>query len=280
MGTTDIAVVGSLMVDHILKVNRVAEKGETLAANKYHKSLGGKGANAAIAAYRTCHNKSKDGEQTANTDSENNAFDIGVRMIGRLGKDENAKLFRDALEANGINIDKVLDDEEGRNTAMTFIVVEEETHDNRIISVGGAGDALCANDFSTVEGFGHGPPPKLIVSQLEIDIKAVEQMLETAGNNGIKFLLNAAPANSILTDKFRYITHLLVNESEAAILWGRELADVKEETWPTIAKAFLKDGAKNVVITLGEHGAYFANKNTSGHVPAFPIIPEDPTGAG
>ena len=90
-----------------------------------------------------------------------------------------------------------------------------------------------------VEDLAHGPRPDLVVAQMEIRKEVVQQMIETAGKAGIDFLLNAAPADPITKRTYRYIMHLLVNESEAAIMSGRDLKEVNQDTWPKIAQEFL-----------------------------------------
>lgn len=79
---------------------------------------------------------------------------------------------------------------------------------------------------------------------------------------------------------YRHITHLLVNESKAAIVSGRERDEVNEDSWPTIAQEFLHRGVKNVVITLGARGAFYANEDGSAHCPAYEVVVRDTTGAG
>jgi ribokinase len=81
----------------------------------------------------------------------------------------------------------------------------------------------------------NGTRPDLIVTQLELELETIERILETAGKAGIKVLLNAAPAITILSELYRYVTHLIVNETEAAILSGREVHEVCKETWKEIA---------------------------------------------
>ncbi len=105
-------------------------------------------------------------------------------------------------------------------------------------------------------------------------------MIETAGKAGIEFCLNAAPATPIGKRFYPYLTHLVVNESEAAIMSGRDRDEVNEETWPVIAQEFLNRGVINVVITLGAKGAFYANATGSGHCPAFNVKVKDTTGAG
>lgn len=105
-------------------------------------------------------------------------------------------------------------------------------------------------------------------------------MMETAGEAGIDFCLNAAPATPIGERFYRRLTHLLVNESEAAIIFGRDRDEVNKESWPVIAREFLNRGVENVVITLDAKGAFYANATGSAHCPAFDVNVEDTTGVG
>lgn len=130
------------------------------------------------------------------------------------------------------------------------------------------------------EDLGNGMRPDLVVAQMEIDKESVETMIGTAGKAGIDFCLNAAPATPITKHTYRYITHLLVNESEAAIMSGRDRNEVNEDTWLVIAQEFLNRGVKNVVITLGAKGAFYATRAESGHCAAYDVKIIDTTGAG
>ena len=69
-------------------------------------------------------------------------------------------------------------------------------------------------------------------------------MIETTGKAGIDFVVNAARADPITIRSYRHITHLLVNELEAANMSGRDLDEVNKDTWPKIAQEFLDRGVK------------------------------------
>jgi len=132
----------------------------------------------------------------------------------------------------------------------------------------------------TAEQLGSGVRPDLVISQLELRREAVEQILKTAHEAGIEVLLNAAPAQQILSEMYEYITHLIVNETEAATLSGVSLEQVNKDTWAKLAQGYLESGVENAVITLGRQGAYYANAHGSGHVPAEEVNVADTTGAG
>lgn len=107
-----------------------------------------------------------------------------------------------------------------------------------------------------------------------------KQLLSEGDRNGIDFCLNAAPATPVGKCFYRHLTHLLVNESEAAIMSGRDRDEVNQDSWSTIAHEFLDRGVKNVVITLAALGAFYANADGSAHCPAYDVVVKDTTGAG
>lgn len=105
-------------------------------------------------------------------------------------------------------------------------------------------------------------------------------MIDVAGKADVDFCLNTTPATPIAERSYRHLTHLVVNESEAAIMSGRDREEVNEGTWPVIAQEFLNRGVKNVAITLGAKGAIYATATDSSHCPAFDVPVVDTTGAG
>jgi len=68
-------------------------------------------------------------------------------------------------------------------------------------------------------------------------------------------------------DAYHHVTHLILNESEAAILTDRTVEDMEKEgfDWEVVASELLRKGATNVVITLGAKGAYFASAQGKVH---------------
>jgi ribokinase len=291
MGLRTIVVIGTINYDTTLIVERVPDPGESVKARGYRQSYGGKGANAAISSFRSCHLKpsSVNGELNgtrssryakANPESD----DVHVRLVAATGDDENGRMCRENLQNNGIDISGVRVVKNGM-TGMSFCVVEEDTGENRIMSHRGANDSHEPQHFASLESIAGGLKPDLLIFHLTLPLPVVYQILETAGEAGIDILLNAAPAQNIARKVYRYLTHLIVNETEAAILKGCDVQDVTPETCRDIAEVFLKKGAKNVVITLGKMGAYYATKDEEGEidgdlVPAQVVNVVDTTGAG
>lgn len=276
MAPHTIAIIGGLDADLTMIANRIPNRGESVLANEYLEALGGKGANSAIATQRACHRKPFDNGQTRDHADENS---IHVKMIGAVGDDRYGERFIVELNKNGIDASGIMTVPD-MGTSICFVMVEHYTRENRCLFTLGATASWKKEDFMRPEDLGNGMRPDLVVAQMEIDKESIETMIETAGKAGIDFCLNAAPATPISKGAYRHITHLLVNESEAAIISGRDRSEVNEDTWQVIAQEFLNGGVKNAVITLGEKGAFYATRTESGHCPAYDVVVVDTTGAG
>lgn len=148
-----------------------------------------------------------------------------------------------------------------------FVVIENYIREKMPLHLG-ATATWKKEHFLKVEDLAHGIRPDLCIAQMEIHKEVVEQMIETAGKVGIDFCLNAAPAKPITSRTYRYITHLLVDESEAAVMSGRDLNEVNKDSCPFICQKFLDQGVKNVVITLGAKRGILCNCNSPWSLPS------------
>ncbi|KXH32691.1 hypothetical protein CNYM01_08699 [Colletotrichum nymphaeae SA-01] len=251
-------------------VPRFPKTGESMKASHSEKALGGKGANTALSTYRSCHNKASLGRGDG---------DIRVKMIGKAANDHYGEAVTQKLIKNGIDVSG-LKEVPSLPSSKRVVMIEEATHESKCVVSPGVTAAWKKKDFSYPEQFGAEKWPNLIVAQMEIDKEVVETMIHTAGHAGIPFCLNAAPASPINPQLYSFITHLVVNEFEAAIMSGRMPDNVTESTWPSIAQDFLNVGVENVVITLGAKGAFYANSKASGHCAGYPVSVVNTTGAG
>jgi ribokinase len=192
-------------------------------------------------------------------------------MVGAVGKDEFGPRLLSGMKADGIDIGGIREVEE-ETTGVAVIIVEESSGENRILLSPGANHSLLPSDFTAPSSLG-SPLPDLLILQLEIPLKTVLQILKTAKAAGVHVLLNPAPAVALPDEALNSLEHLIVNESEAAILIGRTVEEVEVENfpWETITTEFLSKGIRNIVITLGAKGAFYASvegKGESGSVPA------------
>ncbi|KAL9052636.1 MAG: hypothetical protein Q9162_005262 [Coniocarpon cinnabarinum] len=199
-------------------------------------------------------------------------------MIGAVGDDQYGEEFYAELSKNGVDTSGVITVPNSQSS-ICFVMIENDTRDSRRLFALGATAAWRRENFLKAEDLGRGVIPDLCVAQMEVLTEVVEQMIETAGLAGVDFCLNAAPAYPI-TNQTCHLIHLLVNDSEAAIMSGRDLHEINADTWPEICHEFLYHGVKNVVITLGAKGVYYANAVEEGHCPAYDVNVVDATGAG
>ncbi|KAG4432156.1 hypothetical protein IFR05_012372, partial [Cadophora sp. M221] len=102
---------------------------------------------------------------------------------------------------------------------------------------------------------------------LEIPLPTILQILTTASSTTppTPILLNPAPAVPLPDSIYPSITHLILNESEAALLTGRKVEEVEEKgfDWEVVTEEFIGKGVKNVVVTLGSKGAFWASSSSS-----------------
>ena len=90
-------------------------------------------------------------------------------------------------------------------------------------------------------------------------------------------MLNVAPVRAVDHRLFEKIDILIVNETEAEAISGKKTeTDGKE----VVADSLLAKGVQTIVLTLGEQGCFFKNRQVSYSVPAFQVSAVDTTGAG
>lgn len=71
--------------------------------------------------------------------------------------------------------------------------------------------------------------------------------MKVAREKGVETIINPAPAIPLPDEAYKGLGHLIVNETEAAILSGIE----NPTSWDDVAAVFVSRGVKNIIITLG-----------------------------
>ncbi len=253
-----ISVLGGLVQDFTTVADRLPLSGETYPATHFEMQPGGKGSNSAVAIHRLTRTNPRN-EQHRNNDTAERAeeIDVRVRMVGVVGEDRfGPNLIQNLLDC-GINVDGVRK-LEGRDTAIANILLEFQTGANSILQYPGANTFVQPEWFTTPESLG-GQIPHLMVAQLELNRDAIEQAIETAGRHGVQVLLNPSPAHYLLPNIYQNIAHLVMDETEPVLLAAYEDADIETfSDWESIAVHFHRLGVENVVVTLGEKGAYYS----------------------
>ncbi|KAL6914962.1 hypothetical protein FSST1_012722 [Fusarium sambucinum] len=264
-----ISVLGSLNIDLVSYVPHHPLPGETITSNQFNVFPGGKGANQAVACAKL----------SRTSDFKDSSVD--VVMIGAIGADAYGSTLLDSLKSYDVGTDSIIvnrDGGAGSQSGIAMIIVDEPTGQNRIILSPGANNSLQPSQFQQIPG----PAPALLIMQLEIPLETVIQAFQAAKSMGTPVLLNPAPAQTLPEEIYQGLAHLILNETEAALLSDKDESEFEEITVvEQAASDFLAKGVKNVVITLGGKGAYFANDTgAKGLIPAQKVKVVDTTAAG
>jgi ribokinase len=248
-----IAVVGSANVDMTTFADHFPKPGETIFGQKFDLGFGGKGANQAVAA-RLCGSE--------------------VFMVARVGDDLFGPSTIKNFEKLGIDATHVRQ-VSGVSSGVAPIFVEPSGQ-NRIIVVKGANDEVkpadvdgAADILKTVD---------CIVLQFEIPLETVYYTIKFARKNGIRCILNPAPAQAVDLKALAELDYFVPNEHEAEAISGVAVKNVEDAK--ACASKLLVGGIRRVIITLGANGALLAGSDGMTHVPAFSVKSVDSTGAG
>ena len=187
-----IGVIGSTNMDLTTTVERMPVWGETVLAAHFETSFGGKGANQAIAAAK---------------------LGAEVVMVSNLGDDSLGDSALKNFESYGINTQHVRRIP-NQSTGTATILVDEKSGDNSILIVAGANGDLSSADVDAASEALKGCD--LILLQLEIQLETAYEAIRFARKNGVRTVLNPAPARRNLDmDIVKQASFLVPNESRA-----------------------------------------------------------------
>jgi ribokinase len=248
-----IAVIGSANIDLTTFNDRFPKAGETIFGQRFDLGFGGKGANQAVAS-RLCGAE--------------------VFMVARVGSDLFGPATIENFKKQGIDATHVTQTE-GVSSGVAPIFVETSGQ-NRILVVKGANDLLKPADVDAASDL--LKTVDCIVLQFEIPIETVYYSVKFAHANGIRCIVNPAPAQPVDLKALAGLDYLIPNESEAETITGMPVRNVDDAT--KCAEKLLSGGVKRVIITLGSNGALLASAESMEHIPAFQVKSVDSTGAG
>lgn len=248
-----ILVIGSFMMDLVVRTPRTPENGETIIGESFSRFPGGKGANQAVSAARL------GGE---------------VTMVGKLGVDLFGEEALKTLQKENVNTQYILRDHE-HATGIGSVTLEKNGN-NRIIVVPGANLAYKIEELNDIKELIRDS--EVLVVQLEMDLEMITQAISYAYEYRVPVILNPAPAQKLSDEMLKKVTYLTPNETETELITGIKIT-TKEDAVKA-GKVLLEKGVKNIIITMGEKGALIVNQEGSFHVPGFPVKPQDTVAAG
>jgi ribokinase len=245
-----ILVIGSLNADLVVRAPHFPAPGETISGEDLAIIPGGKGANQAVAAARQ---------------------GTSVAMVGRVGSDSFGPTLTKNLQHNNVDISHIITDPESTGTA---IIVVDAYGQNSIVLSPGANGKVTPADVDAVSFQG----ADMLLLQLEIPLETVIHAASVAHQNGLRVILNPAPARQLPDSLLADVDILVPNESELQLLTGMPVTDT--DSAKTAAKTLLAKGVKTVIVTLGANGALLVTGEQTAHIPAFNVDVVDTTAAG
>lgn len=229
----DVCVVGSANLDLVATVARLPGPGETVPGSTFFEYPGGKGLNQAVAAARA---------------------GASVAFVGALGEDAAATTLRAVMDEDGIDSSHVTTVPVATGRALIGV---STTGENSIIVVAGANGTVTAHDI---------PDARVVLTQLEVPLAAVERALRAGRAAGAITVLNPAPVQPIDASVLQWCDIVVPNEHEVELLGG--------------VAHLLAAGAGAVVVTMGSRGAALHTADSVIHIEPFSVVPVDTTGAG
>lgn len=243
-------VFGSVNLDLVYRVDRLPRPGETVLGDDLVRLSGGKGGNQAHTAARVLG-------------ASRTAF------VGCVGGDpEGDRLVAD-LEAAGVDVSAIARVDAPSGTA---IIAVDDGGENTIAVLPGANRAWPADAVERAPI----AAADVVAAQLEIPLPIVDAAFTRARAAGATTVLNAAPLDRAVIPLLDRVDVLVVNEGEAAELFGfaNEIDDAEIERTREVF-------AGDLVITLGADGAIVAPRDGGlERIPAFPVDAVDTVGAG
>jgi ribokinase len=253
MSKKKILIIGSSNTDMVIKAEKIPRPGETILGGTFLMNPGGKGANQAVSAAR---------------------LDGNVTFISKTGNDLFGDRAIELLIEEGIDVRYVVKDPV-LPSGVAIITVDALGENSIAVAPGSNGNLLQSDIPSALFETGEYG---ILLLQLEIPMTVVEYSASLAINNGIKVILNPAPARNLPDHLLKQLWLITPNETEAEILTGLSAYD--SPSAEKAAYALRQKGVKNVIITMGSAGAYLKTENFSGMIPAVKVTPVDTTAAG
>jgi ribokinase len=250
-----VVVVGSHVQGLFMRVSRFPGADETVLGWDYKEALdGGKGSHQAIACAR---------------------LGLPTHFVGCVGQDRLGDMGASWMTEAGVDLSYLARSQQTA-TGCGFVMINPE-------GIPAITTAMGANaEFSSKEVDRAKPilsQAKLVVITLEIPISTALYAARLASSLGAFTILTPGPAEPLQSGELAGVDLLIPNENEASTLLSES---TKMPPEPGRLADRLREffGLKEVVITLGEKGAFVASGETTQALPAFKVTAVDTPGAG
>ncbi|QEC66656.1 ribokinase [Panacibacter ginsenosidivorans] len=253
MKKPSIIIVGSSNTDMVIKSPYLAKPGETILGGTFFMNAGGKGANQAVAAARLGGN---------------------ISLIAKVGNDIFGKQAIELFKKEGIDTTHVFTDK--KHPSGVALINVDDNGENCIVVASGANAALIKEDIESAKD--KIANASIVLMQLETPVSTIEHVASFAKVNGVKVVLNPAPAAELSDELLQNINIITPNQHEAGMLTNTVVDDV--DAAKHAARILNGKGVETVIITLGANGALLYEKDFFTEIAAPVVKAVDTTAAG
>ena len=237
--------LGSLNVDYVYQVDHFVTAGETISSGKMGIFPGGKGLNQSVALARA-----------------------GAEVVHGALVGEGAEFLVDTMRESGVDVSRL---ERSDGSPGHAIIQVNNKGENCIMIYPGTNRSL---DAAYVSRFlADAEEGDFLLAQNETN--CIGEAFEIAKERGMKIAFNPSPCDDgILALPLELVDYWFCNETEAKRLFGSDKPG-------TVLRAFL-DGPFDaaLIMTLGEAGSRYVDKDNSFKQKAYKTKPVDTTAAG
>ena len=250
---SEALVFGGVNLDQVVYLSRPPKEGETLEGENIETFLGGKGANQAVALSR---------------------LGASVSFVGNVGRDSFGEELTASLSSEGIDLSMLGSVNEKTGTALINVF---ENSENQIIYIPGA-NKLTSHKQVTPESL---ETANIIVSQMEVNPKEVEQLFANSKNKNCINILNLAPFKQPSNSLIAHTDILVFNELEFSLF-------TRLDTSIPLELDSLKEKLENLklnhklslIVTLGERGLVYYENHKMDYIEAVKVNAVDTVGSG
>ena len=250
---SEALVFGGVNLDQVVYLSRPPKEGETLEGENIETFLGGKGANQAVALSR---------------------LGASVSFVGNVGRDSFGEELTASLSSEGIDLSMLGSVNEKTGTALINVFKNSE---NQIIYIPGA-NKLTSHKQATSESL---EAASIIVSQMEVNPKEVEQLFANSKNKNCINVLNLAPFKEPSNTLIAHTDILVFNELEFSLFTSLdtsiplELDSLKEKL-----ENLNLNHKLSLIVTLGERGLVYYENHKMDYIEAVKVNAVDTVGSG
>ncbi len=247
----DAVVLGAAALDMLAWVDRLPEKDGIVSAYRVQMEPGGSGANVAVALARL-------------------GFKTG--FVGRLSHDANGLRLKQAFAEESVDISACRPVED-MPSALCFIAIDR-AGDRSKVTLGGAGPSESIDELDPQYLSG-----TRVIYLTDVSPAIVHAVADFAATQGSCLVFS--PGGLICARGLPYLLDLLPKPDVWLLSRSEALALLPGSAPQDSPSALCRQGARQVVITLGERGAAYASHERAVLSPALPVDRVvDTTGAG